>query len=422
MKHATHKGNLVNLKKIEGQVRGLQAMIEEEKYCVDILNQLKGEDVDIAGVDFSIENDPNLQEAVTNRQRNIRTKASIRQANPNLSPRQIDTLAAIQDQIDVLETNKTITGKNKKKDLTNQYNETETAFIENPESYAKDQMQDITNTQIDNALAEQDRFISETFQNDKNFSKTVVDVLGGLGVPLNILKVSSVEDLKVALTKMGVPEEKLTPEYLQEQFTKGGLFNNGMFFVNENVISEQAKEGANLDFTYSHETVHGLSNLFIKNVPSLITELQKIIGTEQTQLVHERMDARKEAVDIEIDSNATKFSQEQKIELESTLDTALVLLEKSGAKNLLVKRDDFETENGIKGIKAYGDFYLQTSENKILKKKSTYELLLFAQENGLQEVLVIYQDDGRFTESIKDRIINSIEIEVTQENKKKNEQ
>ena len=101
---------------------------------------------------------------------------------------------------------------------------------------------------------------------------------------------------------------------------------------------------------------------------------------------------------------------------------SVVLLEKSGAKNLLVKRDDFETENGIKGIKAYGDFYLQTSENKILKKKSTYELLLFAQENGLQEVLVIYQDDGRFAESIKDRIINSIELEVTQENKKKNEQ
>ena len=41
MKHATHKDNLINLKKIEGQLRGLQAMIEEEKYCVDILNQIK---------------------------------------------------------------------------------------------------------------------------------------------------------------------------------------------------------------------------------------------------------------------------------------------------------------------------------------------------------------------------------------------
>ena len=41
MKHATHKDQLINLKKIEGQVRGLQAMIEEERYCVDILNQVK---------------------------------------------------------------------------------------------------------------------------------------------------------------------------------------------------------------------------------------------------------------------------------------------------------------------------------------------------------------------------------------------
>ena len=36
-----HKDQLTNLKKIEGQVRGLQFMIEEGKYCVDVLNQLK---------------------------------------------------------------------------------------------------------------------------------------------------------------------------------------------------------------------------------------------------------------------------------------------------------------------------------------------------------------------------------------------
>ncbi|MDC1387554.1 metal-sensitive transcriptional regulator [Gammaproteobacteria bacterium] len=36
-----HKEQLINLKKIEGQVRGLQSMIDNEKYCIDILNQLK---------------------------------------------------------------------------------------------------------------------------------------------------------------------------------------------------------------------------------------------------------------------------------------------------------------------------------------------------------------------------------------------
>ena len=120
--------------------------------------------------------------------------------------------------------------------------------------------------------------------------------------------------------------------------------------------------------------------------------------------------------------SSIKFNQEQQLGLEPSLDMSLVLLEKLGAKNLLVKRDDFETENGIKGIRAYGDFYLEASENKVLKKKSSYELLLFAQENGLQEILVVYQDYGRFAENIKDRIINSIELEVTQNNIKKNEQ
>ena len=35
-----HVDNLVALRRIEGQVRGVQRMIEERKYCIDILNQI----------------------------------------------------------------------------------------------------------------------------------------------------------------------------------------------------------------------------------------------------------------------------------------------------------------------------------------------------------------------------------------------
>jgi CsoR family transcriptional regulator, copper-sensing transcriptional repressor len=34
------KDSLNRMKKIEGQIRGVSKMIEEEKYCVDILNQI----------------------------------------------------------------------------------------------------------------------------------------------------------------------------------------------------------------------------------------------------------------------------------------------------------------------------------------------------------------------------------------------
>ena len=40
MRYPDHSGNLVSLRRIEGQVRGIQRMIEEEEYCVDILNQI----------------------------------------------------------------------------------------------------------------------------------------------------------------------------------------------------------------------------------------------------------------------------------------------------------------------------------------------------------------------------------------------
>lgn len=36
----SHVDNLVALRRIEGQVRGVQRMIEERKYCIDILNQI----------------------------------------------------------------------------------------------------------------------------------------------------------------------------------------------------------------------------------------------------------------------------------------------------------------------------------------------------------------------------------------------
>ena len=47
-----HNEQLVPLKRIEGQIRGIQKMIETERYCVDILTQLHS----IVGAILSIEN------------------------------------------------------------------------------------------------------------------------------------------------------------------------------------------------------------------------------------------------------------------------------------------------------------------------------------------------------------------------------
>ena len=41
MSHPIHKEHLSSIKRIEGQIRGIAKMIEDEKYCIDILNQIK---------------------------------------------------------------------------------------------------------------------------------------------------------------------------------------------------------------------------------------------------------------------------------------------------------------------------------------------------------------------------------------------
>tara|TARA_B110000305_G_scaffold123386_1_gene138255 strand:- start:202 stop:459 length:258 start_codon:yes stop_codon:yes gene_type:complete len=41
MSHPCHKDQLSSIRRIEGQVRGIEKMIEKGDYCIDILNQIK---------------------------------------------------------------------------------------------------------------------------------------------------------------------------------------------------------------------------------------------------------------------------------------------------------------------------------------------------------------------------------------------
>ena len=49
----THENQLEYLKKIEGQVRGIEGMIEGKRYCVDILTQLHS----VIGALYRVENE-----------------------------------------------------------------------------------------------------------------------------------------------------------------------------------------------------------------------------------------------------------------------------------------------------------------------------------------------------------------------------
>jgi len=55
--HADHKRQLPRLRRIEGQVRGIAGMVDDGRYCVDILTQLQAARAALARVEREILDD-----------------------------------------------------------------------------------------------------------------------------------------------------------------------------------------------------------------------------------------------------------------------------------------------------------------------------------------------------------------------------
>ena len=54
MKNPCHKDQISSIRRIEGQIRGIEKMIENGEYCIDILNQLKAVQKALASVEANI--------------------------------------------------------------------------------------------------------------------------------------------------------------------------------------------------------------------------------------------------------------------------------------------------------------------------------------------------------------------------------
>jgi hypothetical protein len=101
------------------------------------------------------------------------------------------------------------------------------------------------------------------------------------------------------------------------------------------------------------------------------------------------------------------------LDVDSEIEQALGALENAGALNLVVKQEAFSSEEGLKGVKAYGDFNLKLANGDISEEKMSYEILLFDQQNALQMVTIVFERDKQYANQIKERIISSIEVPVS---------
>jgi len=115
-----------------------------------------------------------------------------------------------------------------------------------------------------------------------------------------------------------------------------------------------------------------------------------------------------------ISVSTLQYKEQMQIDLEKALEGSVRIFEAQGAQNMILKQEDFSTKEGITGKKGYGSF----SRIDPIKKESTklyYEILLFSQEGGLQQIVIVHQEGDKYANQISERILNSVELKkVTQ--------
>ena len=112
--------------------------------------------------------------------------------------------------------------------------------------------------------------------------------------------------------------------------------------------------------------------------------------------------------------STNKYKDEVQLDLSKALEGIINTMELRGARNIILKQEEYETTDGISGIKAYGTM---TQVDPVSKEsiKVYYDIMIFGHENGLQQILVVHKEGDEYGKKISERVLRSVELKTTSE-------
>ncbi|WP_304142622.1 hypothetical protein [Mesoflavibacter zeaxanthinifaciens] len=117
---------------------------------------------------------------------------------------------------------------------------------------------------------------------------------------------------------------------------------------------------------------------------------------------------------IEVNPQAeNKPSAEQNIQ--KAIEDNFKALEDNGARNILPVNDKFVTPNGAEGLKTSGTLEFPVDEAKEKYVSGQFELLSFASENVMQQVMIYYLKDDVYLDQVVERVLASVELKSKEE-------
>lgn len=187
------------------------------------------------------------------------------------------------------------------------------------------------------------------------------------------------------------------------------IATKGFNYVKDNIIGHPSKELLEGEWVKSE---YGNPGVIIET-PKVLKRMDalKALPKETMALIKEmQLFVYGSMIDnFYVAVSTTKFKNPTDIDLSKALEGSLKVIELQGGQNIIVKQEDFQTNQGIQGIKGYGTMSILNPATKT-STKAYYEILMFKQEQGLQQIVILHQEGDTYANDITTRILNSVEL------------
>lgn len=109
--------------------------------------------------------------------------------------------------------------------------------------------------------------------------------------------------------------------------------------------------------------------------------------------------------------STTKAKQQSEYDLKAGLQGTV---NGFGGQQLAMNQSDFETKEGVQGIKGSGTF-VKVDPIRQKSIKFYFDILVFKEDGGFQQIGVLHEEGDHYAEQIAERVMNSVELKKSSE-------
>ena len=190
------------------------------------------------------------------------------------------------------------------------------------------------------------------------------------------------------------------------------VMTKGFDYVKDTIIGRPTKELVEGKWVSSE---YGISKVYIET-PKVLTRID-----DKTQFPKQVIALLKDASVFTYGSLQRNFcialvTAKPKEEIDYDLQKGLEgTIDSFGGQNVVLKQEEFQTKMGVSGLKGFGTMVFL---DPVLKSsvKLYYEIILFKEDGGYQQVMIFHEEGDKYAEQISERVINSVEFKKDENN------